>query len=166
MTKLALFLVGLTASLGAADLTITGVAGKDGAPMPALSLSLDDLAAMPHVKVTVPSGSGSRTYEGVLVYEILKRAGQPFGDQMRKAQLVRFAVFTAHDGYRVLFALPEFDPAFTEARAMVADRLDGKPLPTGRGPLQLVVPGEKSAARSVYMLERVDIQAVPESRRD
>jgi len=143
--------------LSAADLTVTGVAAKDGAPMPPLALSVADLAAMPRVKVSV----GSRTYEGVLAYEILKRAGQPFGDQMRRAQLLRYAVFSAHDGYRVLFALPEFDPAFTDARTPVADRVDGKPLPEGKGPLQLVIPGEKSAARSVYMLEKIEIRDTP-----
>jgi len=159
MKRNLLVMLMLLAPLRAADpaLTVAGVTGKDGAAMPVLSLSLDDLAAMPRVKVTAPAGNSSRTYEGVLVYEILKRAGQPFGDQMRKAQLVRYAVFSAHDGYRVLFALPEFDPAFTDARALVADRLDGKPLPAGKGPLQLVIPGEKSGARSVYMLERIDM---------
>lgn len=35
---------------------------------------------------------------------------------------------TAHDGYRVLFSLPELDPAFSDTRAMVADREDGAAL--------------------------------------
>jgi hypothetical protein len=109
-------------------------------------------------------GKATHEYEGVLVYEILKRAGQPFGNLMRNAQLIRYAIFRAHDGYRALFALPEFDPAFTEARALVADKIDGKPL-TNRGPLRLVLPGEKDGARGVYMLEKIEIQGATEPMR-
>jgi hypothetical protein len=154
----------LTVPLWSADpaLTIAGITGKDGVEAPVLGLTLDDLAHMARVKTTVTVGKESRTYEGVLVSEILKRAGQPMGEQLRKGQLVRYAVFSAHDGYRVLFALPEFDPSFTEAKALVADRLDGQPLSEKRGPLQLVLPGEKVGARQIYMLEKIEIQAAPE----
>jgi DMSO/TMAO reductase YedYZ molybdopterin-dependent catalytic subunit len=153
--------------LAAADsaLVVTGVTGKDGVEMPALNLSLDDVAKMPHVKVTVKDARHTNVYEGVTVYEILKRAGQPFGNLMRNAQLVRFAIFRAHDGYRALFALPEFDPGFTSARALVADKMDGKPIPSNRGPLRLVIPGEKDGARGVYMLERIEVQSAPEAMR-
>jgi hypothetical protein len=84
---------------------------------------------------------------------------------LRKGQLVKYAIFNAHDGYRVLFALPEFDPAFTPAGAFVADRMDRGPLPDKKGPLALIIPGEKSKARSVYMLERIELQSAPESVR-
>jgi hypothetical protein len=154
-------------TLSAADsaLVVSGVTGKDGVEMPALSLTLDDLAKMPHVKATVKDDKTTRNFEGVPVYEILKRAGQPFGTLMRNAQLVRYAIFRAHDGYRALFALPEFDPSFTAARVIVADRLDGKSLPNNRGPLWLVVPDDKVSARSVYMLERIEIQSAAEAMR-
>ena len=146
-------------------LVVSGVTGKDGIEMPALALSLDDLGKMPHVKTTVKDDQTTKTFEGVPVYEILKRAGQPFGNLMRNAQLVRFAIFRAHDGYRALFALPEFDPSFTAAKAIVADRMDGKPIPDDRGPLWLVVPDDKVSARSVYMLERIEIQSAAEAMR-
>jgi hypothetical protein len=48
---------------------------------------------------------------------------------------------------------------------MVADRLNGKPIPTNRGPLWLIVPGEKDTARSVYMLDRIEIQSAAEAMR-
>ena len=153
--------------LAAADaaLVVTGVTGKDGVERPALSLTLDDLAKMPHVKATVKEDKETRVFEGVPVHEILKRAGQPFGKLMRNAQLIRFAIFRAHDGYRALFALPEFDPTFTDARALIADRLNGKPIPSNRGPLWLVVPTDKDTARSVYMVDRIEIQSAPEAMR-
>jgi hypothetical protein len=120
---------------------------------------------MPHIKATVKDAKEIRAFDGVLVYEILKRAGQPFGPLMRNAQLIRYAIFRAHDGYRALFALPEFDPTFTPAKVMVADRLNDKPIPTNRGPLWLIVPGEKDTARSVYMLDRIEIQSAAEAMR-
>ncbi|MCU1237542.1 MAG: hypothetical protein JWP63_5509, partial [Candidatus Solibacter sp.] len=98
-----------------------------------MQFTLAEFAALPHTKVNVKGP----TFEGVPVYELLKKAGQPLGQQLRKGQLVKYAIFSAHDGYRVLFALPEFDPAFTAARAVVADRLDGKPLDAKKGPLRL-----------------------------
>jgi DMSO/TMAO reductase YedYZ molybdopterin-dependent catalytic subunit len=156
-----------TLPLAAADsaLVVAGVTSKDGVEMPALSLTLDDFAKLPHVKATVKEDKKAHVYEGVLVYEILKRAGQPFGNLMRNAQLVRYAIFRAHDGYRALFALPEFDPAFTAARTLVADRMDGKPIPSNRGPLRLIVPDDKDGARGVYMLDRIEIQGAAEALR-
>ncbi|MGD0773306.1 MAG: molybdopterin-dependent oxidoreductase [Candidatus Solibacter sp.] len=142
-------------------LTVDGVRGRDGAAKPALELRLGDLAAMPRTTVQLTSEGKPHTVEGVLVYEVLKKAGQPFGDQMRKEQLMKYAVFSAHDGYRALFALPEFDPAFTTASALIVDRMDGQPLPAGKGPLRLVIPGEKTGSRSIFMLERIDVQSAP-----
>ena len=153
--------------LSAADavLTVEGVTGRDGVVVPALQLKGSDLAAMPRTKVTLKMDGSDHLFEGVLVYEVLKKAGQPFGDQLRKSQLVKYAICTAHDGYRALFALPEFDPAFTAATAMIADRMDGQPLPDKKGPLRLIVPGEKTASRSIYMLERIELQSAPEPLR-
>ena len=139
-------------------LTIEGVTGRDGMAVPAIQFTFAEFAALPHIQITVKE----QTFEGVPVYELLKKAGQPFGEQLRKGQLVKYAVFYAHDGYRVLFALPEFDPAFTAARALVADRLNGKLLDAKKGPLWLVLPDEKTGARSVYMLERIELQSAPE----
>ena len=154
----------LASTLSAADvaLTVEGVTGRDGVAKPALVLALSDFAALPRVTVQVTADGKSHTFDGVLVYEVLKKAGQPFGDQLRKSQLVKYALFSAHDGYRALFALPEFDPAFTPAAALIADRMDGQPLPANKGPFRLVVPGEKTPARFIYMLERIDIQSAPE----
>src|ERR1035438_8922668 len=95
----------LTPLLSAADtaLTVEGVTGRDGVAAPTLELKLADLAAMPRTKVTLKLDGGEHVLEGVQVYEVLKKAGQPFGEQLRKAQLVKYALFSAHDGYRTLF---------------------------------------------------------------
>ena len=43
--------------------------------------------------------------------------------------------------------------------------MDGQPLPDKKGPLRLIVPGEKTASRSIYMLERIELQSAPEPLR-
>ena len=60
-----------------------------------------------------------------------------------------YLLVEAADGYRVIFALPELDPAFTERVVLLADHRDGQPLSTAEGPLRLVVPDEKRHARWV-----------------
>src|SRR5262249_27102801 len=59
-------------------LHVEGATGRDGVARPPLSLSFADLANMPHVTARVNARDGTeRTYEGVLLWEVLKRAGQP-----------------------------------------------------------------------------------------
>jgi hypothetical protein len=42
-------------------------------------------------------------------------------------------------------------------RAIVADKRDGKPLFQYQGPIRLVLPNDKAGARSVRMLEKLEI---------
>ena len=67
----------------------------------------------------------------------------------------------AADGYRVVIALPEIDPAFTDKQVVLAFLKDGKPLDTKEGPYRIVIPDEKRMARwvrQVTMLKIVDVQ--------
>jgi DMSO/TMAO reductase YedYZ molybdopterin-dependent catalytic subunit len=61
--------------------------------------------------------------------------------------------------------LPELDPAFSDSRALIADRMDGQPLSPHDGPLRLVLPSEKRETRWVRMVERIEIQSAPEPLR-
>lgn len=143
-------------------LRIEGVSGRDGAVKPAMELSLVELAAMPRVTVQGKTHDGKdHTFEGVAVAELLKRAGLPQGEDVRGPMLARYILVTAHDGYRAVYALPEFDPAFTDNRAIVADRMDGRPLDAHDGPLRLVLPSEKRESRWVRMVERIQILSAP-----
>ena len=60
--------------------TALAVAGAVKTP---LTLSAADLKTMPRTKVQVQDDNRTVTYEGVLVGEILKRAGVPVGDALR-----------------------------------------------------------------------------------
>jgi hypothetical protein len=144
-------------------LRIEGATGRDGVLKPALTLTMADLAAMPQTSARVKGRDGKeRVYEGVLLADLLTKAGQPLGEDLRGSLLSRCLMVTAHDGYRVLFSLPEADPAFTEARIIVANRVDGQPLPEREGPLRFVVPSEKREARWIRMVEKIEILRTPE----
>jgi DMSO/TMAO reductase YedYZ molybdopterin-dependent catalytic subunit len=142
----------LYADDGEAKLTI---AGDVATP---LTLTKADLAKLPRTSVTVKGeGDEQNTYEGVLLYDVLKQAGAPFGKQLMGKALASYILAEAHDGYQVVYTLTELDPSFTDNKIIVADTVNGKPLFQYQGPLRLVVPGEKKAARSLRMLEKITV---------
>lgn len=162
----ALLLVAAAAFAADPALRIAGVAGRDGVAKPALELSLADIAAMPRTTLPGKTHDGKdHTFEGVAMAELLRRAGLPQGENVRGPLLARYILVSAHDGYRALFSLPEFDPAFTDSRAIIADKMDGQPLSAHDGPLRLVLPSEKREARWVRMVERIEILAAPDTVR-
>jgi DMSO/TMAO reductase YedYZ molybdopterin-dependent catalytic subunit len=123
-----------------------------------LGLSAADLAGMPRQTVEAKDHDGKLTrFTGVTLTEVLKGAGAPLGEKLRGTQLSKFVLVEAADGYRVVFALPELDPAFTDEIVLVADRRDGQPLSAAEGPLRLVVPREKRQARWVRQLKTLKV---------
>jgi len=138
---------------GAQPLVVGGDVAKP------LSLSLADLKGLPRASVEVKGDGGVRRYEGVAASELMKLAGVTLG-QMRGDTTSSYVVATAVDGYQVVFALAELDPAFTASEILVADTLDGRPFPDGQGPLRLIAPKDLRATRSVRMLQRLDVVRV------
>ena len=88
-------------------------------------------------------------WEGAALHEVLNAAGVKLGEAIRGAVLVNYLLVEAFDGYRVVFTLPEVDPAFTDLMVLLADRRDGKPLGEYEGRLRIIVPHEKRHARWV-----------------
>jgi DMSO/TMAO reductase YedYZ molybdopterin-dependent catalytic subunit len=124
-----------------------------------LTLTKSDLAKLPRTSVTIKGEGGDEetTYEGVLLYDILKQAGAPLDKQLMGKALASYVLAEARDGYQVVYTLAELDPSFTDKKIIVADTANGKPLFQYQGPLRLVVPGEKKAARSLRMLEKITV---------
>jgi hypothetical protein len=123
-----------------------------------LTLKSEDLAGMPREKVMVPEQDGTMVeYEGVPLREILKKAGAPLGGQLRGKALTTYILARAHDDYAVVFAIGELDAAFANEQILVADKRDGKPLFGYQGPFRLVCPNDKAGARSVRMLESLEV---------
>ena len=98
-------------------------------------------------------GGSSHKYEGVLLRDILKRAGAPAEKDLRGKALAGYVPAKARDGYRVVFGLAEVAAQFGNQPVLVADARDGKPPNGSLGPVRLVCPSDKEGARSVRMLE-------------
>jgi DMSO/TMAO reductase YedYZ molybdopterin-dependent catalytic subunit len=123
-----------------------------------LTLSADDLAKMPREKVSLSEEDGTKVeYEGVRLSEILKKAGAPLGNQLRGKALASYVLAKAQDGYQVVFAMGELDGAFANEQILVVDKRDGKPLFEYQGPFRIVCPNDKAGARSVRMLETLQV---------
>jgi hypothetical protein len=123
-----------------------------------LSLTADDLAKMPRETVSVPAPDGTKiVYEGVTLLAVLQKAGAPFGKQLRGKVLSSYVLAKAMDGYQVIFTLGELDPDFGNETILVADKRDGKPMGEKQGPFRLVCPNDHEGARSVRMLETLEI---------
>jgi hypothetical protein len=134
-----------------ATLAVTG-----DLPTP-LTLTLANLAAMPRQTVRIPNPDGSMAvYEGVALIDVLKKAGVPFGGELRGKALASYVLAKASDGYQVVFTPGELDPSFGNQTILVADHRDGAPLSGNQGSLRLVVLNDKEGARSVRMLETLE----------
>jgi hypothetical protein len=71
--------------------------------------------------------------------------------------MASYLVVTAKDGYQVVFTLAELDPQFAGEKVIIADKLDGAPLPATQQPFRVVAPAEKMHARSIYSLVKIEV---------
>jgi hypothetical protein len=123
-------------------------------------LTRPDLEALPHTNVTTGASDTFGTFTGVSLKAVLEKAGVSLGESLRGKRLASCLLVEAADGYRVVFALPEIDPAFTEKQIVLAFLKNGKPLDEKEGPYRIVVPDEKRMARwirQVTTLKIVDV---------
>jgi DMSO/TMAO reductase YedYZ molybdopterin-dependent catalytic subunit len=124
--------------------------------------TMDDLATLPRHEIRARDRDGKEaTFTGVALVDLLRLAGVPLGQELRGQHLATYLLIEAADGYRVVFALPELDPAFTDREVLLADRRDGQPLAAAEGPLRLVVPGEKRHARWIRQVLSCTIRRAP-----
>jgi hypothetical protein len=132
-----------------------------GAVSTPLSLTVADLKSLPRttLHVTNPHENKSETYEGVLLEQLLQKAGAPHGDQLRGKLMTSFVIAEAEDGYKVVFALAELDSGITNSEVLVADTVDGAPIDAKRGPFRLVAPHDKRPARWVRMLKSITVSS-------
>jgi hypothetical protein len=66
----------------------------------------------------------------------------------------------AADGYRVVIAVPELDPAFTDKQIALVFLKDGKPLDDQEGSYRILIPSEKRMARWVRQVKAVRIVSI------
>jgi hypothetical protein len=137
------------------QLTIQNETGKQTV------LARADIEALPRAKVTTGALGLSSTFEGVPLKALLERAGVWLGETMKGKRMASCLLVQGADDYRVVIALPEMDPAFTDKQVILAFLKDGKPLGAKEGPYRIVIPDEKRMARwvrQVTMLRVVEVQ--------
>jgi hypothetical protein len=122
--------------------------------------SVKDLAQMPRlsVDVTEPHRAEVEHYEGVRLSDLLAKVGASLGGQLPGKAMATYVLAQASDGYAVVYSLAELDPAMTDNRIIVADRMNGKALDAKEGPFKIVVPGDKRPARWIRMLTSLQVE--------
>jgi DMSO/TMAO reductase YedYZ molybdopterin-dependent catalytic subunit len=141
----------------AQDLTLRGLDGQT------LRLTTEQIAALPHVSLTVTVEGKTNTYRGVPLAELLSRVGAPAGKALRGAELRDVVLVSAKDGYAVALALAETDALFREDQILLADAVDGASLPDGLGPYRLVVEGDQRGARLARMVTTIELRRLTPS---
>ena len=131
------------------------ITGEVTAP---LTITLDSLKQYKQTEVVRKDRDGKdHTYSGVVLADILQKAGVTLGKALRGENLTKYALIEASDGYQVVFALPELDKDFTDRTIILADKVDGQPLAAGDGPFRIIVQDEKKPARCIKQVTGIKI---------
>jgi DMSO/TMAO reductase YedYZ molybdopterin-dependent catalytic subunit len=113
---------------------------------------------MKQVSVKVKSNDGKEhEYTGVALFDILTKAETVPNNQLRGKSLTKYVLVSAADGYQVVIALPEIDPAFADQMVVLANKQDGEDLAANYGPYRLIVPRDKKPARSAMRVVSIDV---------
>jgi DMSO/TMAO reductase YedYZ molybdopterin-dependent catalytic subunit len=145
--------------------TNTAILAVAGAVEQPLALALADLQAMPRTKLETQDKDGSgATYEGVALYELVKRAKPRLSEHCCSNTVNTVVVVKAADNYQAAFSLPELDHRFGHLTILLADRRNGQPLGPRQGPLEIVVPEEKAYGRWVRQVNLVEVFMVGDLR--
>jgi|SRR6202035_3083862 hypothetical protein len=131
-----------------------------GTGIQSTELSAKDIAQMPRLSFDIqePHHGEMQHYEGARLSDLLAKAGVPLGDKLRGRAMAMYVLAQASDGYAVVYSVAELDPAMTDNRIIVADRMNGKPLDPKEGPFKIVVPGDKRPARWIRMLTALQVE--------
>jgi hypothetical protein len=99
-------------------------------------------------------------YAGVPLPALLQLIGVP-SDSLRGRNLTLRVVIEAADGYRVVLGLGELDPTLGGRHAILADRVDGQPLPAKEAPFRLLIAGDQRPSRWARQVVALRIRAEP-----
>lgn len=144
-----------TTAVGAHAQASIDVIGLDGRKV---AVSFSDLER----KTVITADRGLKTtYEGVALRDVLVKAGVPLGDALKGKALARVVLATAVDGYQVAYAIAEIDAAFNDHVMIISDKRNGQPLLPDSGPLQMIVPQDKRAARWIRQVTTLEVKQLP-----
>lgn len=136
---------------------VVEIAGREHvvAPTALDSLATDTVSAGTH-------GRAPRTFVGVSFNRLMEHLGVE-SRGLRGAELARYTVFEAADGYRAVLGAAELDPSVTGRTVLLAREVDGRPLSDAAGPWQLVVSGDERAARWVRQVRVIRLVSLPDT---
>ena len=100
------------------------------------------------------------TYHGVSLAGVLRVAGVR-SDSLRGPALSTRLVVESSDGYRVVLTLADLDQSLGGRHILLADRLNGKPLPADEAPWRLIIVGDQRPSRSARQVVRIRVIAEP-----
>jgi hypothetical protein len=123
-----------------------------------LTFTPQDFAALPHKTVAVfnAHSKANESYSGVLLADLLGKAGVPLGEAVRGKLFMTGVVAQGMDHYSVLYSLAEVDPTIHTGDVIVADTLDGQKL-TQDGAFKMVSSEERRPARWVRNLTSISV---------
>lgn len=149
-----LAIAALAAAPAPPSLSITDEQGAEHA------ISESDLAKLPRIKSKVIGHDNQPAeYEGVQLSDLLQAQGITLGKELRGPRIASYLLLEAADGYRVVLAIAEVDPATTDKVVLLADKKNGAALPDKEGPWRLVIPDEKRQVRWIRMLQRITVKS-------
>jgi DMSO/TMAO reductase YedYZ molybdopterin-dependent catalytic subunit len=158
MTKrlIAIALLALSSRVGAQDVSVLTLSGLGGKPQ---GVTIADLRRIgpQALQATDPHSKQAGAYQAVSLVKVLALVNAPFGDQLKGDAFAAYVLVEARDDYRVIFSLVELDAKTAGTEAFVAFEKDGQPLPSGMGPLRLVVPTDRRGARWVREVTRISV---------
>jgi hypothetical protein len=116
-----------------------------------------ELKALPRVSAHVVQHDQPHDFEGVSLGAVLAKVGVDVGKPLGGRDLAAAIRVTAADGYQVVLALSEIDPATRRAPVILADREAGAPLKPEQGPWRLVVGDDIRPARSARQITKIEV---------
>lgn len=134
------------------QITLRGVDGKS------ISLTPEDLAALPHKTVSVFNShtKANENYSGVVLSDLLAKVNVPQGEAVKGKVFMTAVIAEGTDKYSVVYALAEVDPSIHTGDVIVADSMDGQKLGKD-GAFKLVSTEERRPARWVRNLAEISV---------
>jgi hypothetical protein len=99
-------------------------------------------------------------FEGVDLRARLQLAGAERTDSLRGPALRRVLLLIGADGYAATVAIAALDPSLGARRVFIANCANGQPLAAAQGPWRAILLDDRSAARWVRQLQRIELDDV------
>ena len=103
-----------------------------------------------------------QTYSGVSLPTLFRLIGVRT-DSLRGKNLSLRVIIEAADGYLVVLSLADLDPTLGGRQVLLADRVDGHPLPAKEAPFRLLIAGDQRPSRWARQIVAVRVRALMSS---